>query len=145
MFGFRKQKRVNPVPGTISIDLTPEKEVELIQTFLEKKFKTKFEKRIKVEGYLDDLQYKLVLENYRTRKSYGDNAVAVWGGNSKSVFDISKEFVSNYWWRIDKYLCKDQDQKFDSFDKYSYDDCLKTAVANSREEFLLKAEAAGLI
>lgn len=157
MFGFRKRGRANHVHGTTLTEnpdkkpeilsqqvlmMRPEIELDLIIELLERKLNTKFEKRIRLDGYIDEPRYRLVLENYKTANS--DKMVSIFGGESKNIFDLHEKFIESYWNNFKRFAGKEPPPAH-SFDRRTYDDWEKTAVAGSREEFLLLAQIRGLI
>ena len=73
--GVEKAESIPIVFNNISAEI----EVGLIKLFLERKFKRKFQERIKVDGFLgSDLEYRLVIDDHNS----GDwpcNYHSIWG------------------------------------------------------------------
>lgn len=83
-------------------NISAETEVGLIKLFLERKFKRKFQERIKVEGFLgSDLEYKLVIDDYNSGR-WPDKFHSVWGKSVKNVLDARKAFVEAYWHGVER-------------------------------------------
>lgn len=127
--------------------VSPDTEVRLIKHYLEKKFGRKFKARVKVDGYLDDLEYRLVLnddyDDYDDCRGY-DDSHALYGKTVKDVLDVSRGFVDAYWRNVEKAIrAEKSDDVKDEFDEERMADYRKTAVASSREEMLLRAAAEG--
>lgn len=119
-------------------------EVSLIKDGLERKFGHKFQTRVKVDGYLDEMEYRLVMNDYGFTES-GDSH-CVWGGGVNNVLDLNEAFVSNYWRSISRAReALKNDADLSDFDKEHYGKCIDTAVAGSRSELLLRAVAEGKI
>jgi len=162
MFGFRKRAHANRALGISSTEkqvpapvaepkhqvlsetpkLRPEIELNLIEELLEQKFHTPFERRVRLDGYIDEPRYRLVLENYKT--AHSDNMIGIYGGESGSVLDLHEKFVEKYWADFDRFAGKEPPAPH-SFERRTYDDWQRSAVAGSREEFLLQAQVRGLI
>jgi len=145
MLGFLRKKHAGPVPGTDSTEYKqasreyprPEAEVDFIMKLLEKKLGTPFTRRVKLDGYIDEPEYRLVVNNYASAKT--GQFVAIFGGGSKNVLDISTKFLEKYWADSEKYSNADV-SRMDSFDRSIYEDWKRAEVAGSREELILLME-----
>ena len=72
---------------TVFNNISAETEVSLIKLFLERKFKRKFQERIKVEGFLGgDLEYRLVIDDHNSGY-LPRNYHSVWGNSVKNALD----------------------------------------------------------
>lgn len=126
-------------------NVSAEIEVGLIKLFLERKFKRKFQERIKVEGYLGgDLEYKLVIDDYNSGSWLGKYH-SVWGKSVKNVLDTRKAFVEAYWHGVERGQNALFDANLDKWDSDRAAEYRETTVAGSREELFLRAAAEGLI
>ena len=130
---------------TVFNNISAETEVGLIKLFLERKFKNKFQERIRVDGYLGgDLEYKLVIDDYAS--SVGSNNYhSIWGKPVKNVLDVRKAFVELYWYNVERGL---NALSYANLDKWDFDraaEYREVAVASSREEMFLRAAAEGLV
>lgn len=125
--------------------ISAETEVGLIKLFLERKFKRKFQERIKVEGYLGgDLEYKLVIDDFGSSAGL-DKYHSVWGKSVKNVLDARKAFVEAYWRGVERGQNALSDASLDKWDSDRAAEYRETTVAGSREELLLRAAAEGLV
>ena len=139
--GVEKAESIPIVFNNISAEI----EVGLIKLFLERKFKRKFQERIKVEGFLgSDLEYRLVIDDYNSRHQPG-NYHSVWGKSVKNVLDVRKAFVEAYWHKVELGKNAPSDINLDKWDSDRAAEYKETAVASSREELFLRASVEGLI
>lgn len=126
-------------------NISAETEVSLIKLFLERKFKKKFQERIRVDGYLGgDLEYKLVIDDYASSAG-SDNYHSIWGKPTKNVLDTRKAFVESYWCNVERGLNALSDANLDKWDSDRAAEYREVAVASSREEMFLRAAAEGLV
>jgi len=150
MLGFLKKMRAGHVPGTSLTEPgpilhgcpRPEAEIDFIMKLLEKKFSTPFKKRIKLDGYIEKPEYRLVIDNYGAAAN-GGNLISIYGGASENILDICSRFVEKYWADSEKYSHADVNA-MDSFDRGIYDRWKRTEVAGSREELVLMMEVEGV-
>lgn len=130
---------------TIFNNISAETEVSLIKLFLERKFKRKFQERIKVEGFLgSDLEYRLIIDDYKSRHQPG-NYHSVWGKFVKNILDVRKAFVEAYWHRVELGKNALSDINLDKWDSDRAAEYREMTVASSREELFLRASVEGLI
>lgn len=126
-------------------NISAETEVGLIKLFLERKFKRKFQERIKVEGFLGgDLEYKLVIDDYNSGH-WPDKYHSVWGKSVKNVLNTRKAFVEAYWHGVELGQNALSDVNLDKWDSDRAAEYRETTVASSREELFLRATMEGLI
>lgn len=121
--------------------VSPDDEFEIIKKLLGRKFGVELKERIRLDGYLDQPEYRLVLVDDARRHS-------VWGASVQDILALKSAFVDMYWreiGRIDKMEKQDAAGQLDDWDKDRLADIKKTAVAGSREEMLLRAAAEGLL
>lgn len=130
--------------GECNSDISPDVEVNLIKTLLERKFNRKFQMRIKAEGYLGEkMNYRLVVDDYCTndpQRGYH----SVLGYDTSNILDVKREFLRSYWDRAQKV----HNSIGKTLDKWSSDTIARykdTMVASSREELLIHADLEGLI
>lgn len=140
-----KPRQEQPQTRSVFNDLSAETEVNLIKTFLERKFNRKFQERVKVEGYLGgEMGYKLVLDDYNS--GYGfDKYHSVWGNTEKDVLFVRQAFIKAYWDGVKRGFDALSDNTLDKWDSDRAFELRETAVAGSREEMILRATAEGLI
>ena len=139
--GVEKAESIPTVFNNISAEI----EVGLIKLFLERKFKRKFQERIKVEGFLgSDLEYRLIIDDCNSRHQPG-NYHSVWGKSVKNVLDVRKAFVEAYWHRVELGKNALSDINLDKWDSDRAAEYRETTVASSREELFLRASVEGLI
>lgn len=128
-------------------DVSPDTEVRLIRENLERKFSSKFKSRVKVDGYLDEMNYCLVLNNYESDDTKDWHSL--WGGRTHNVLDVNKSFAVSYWENIRraKEVLSDRSkaEALSSFERERHQKALAEAVAESREEMLLRAAVEGRI
>lgn len=140
-----KPRQEQPYAGSVFNGISAEAEVGLIKLFLERKFRRKFQERIKVEGYLGgDLEYKLVIDDYASPAGSGKYH-SVWGKPVKNVLDVRKAFVEAYWHGVERGQNALSDTSLDKWDSDRAAEYRETTVAGSREELLLRATAEGLV
>jgi len=140
-----KSRQEQPHAGSVFNGLSAETEVGLIKLFLERKFKRKFQERIKVEGYLGgDLEYKLVIDDYASPAGSGKYH-SVWGKSVKNVLDARKAFVEAYWRGVERGQNALSDANLDKWDSDRAAEYRETTVAGSREEMILRATVEGII
>ena len=137
-------EKVGSMP-TVFNNISAETEVSLIKLFLERKFKRKFQERIKVDGFLgSDLEYRLVIDDHNS----GDwpcNYHSIWGKSVKNVLDVRKAFVEAYWHKGELGKNAPSDINLDKWDSDRAAEYRETTVASSREELFLRASVEGLI
>lgn len=130
--------------GECASDISPDVEVDLIKTFLEKKFKRKFQMRVKAEGYLgEEMDYRLIVDDYCTNDPQHEYH-SVHGYETSNILDVKKEFLKSYWDRVQRV----HDSVGKSLDKWDSDRIAEykdTMVASSREELLILAGLEGAI
>ena len=137
-------EKTGSVP-TVFNNISAETEVSLIKLFLERKFKKKFQERIRVDGYLGgDLEYKLVIDDYASSAG-SDNYHSIWGKPTKNVLDVRKAFVEAYWHKVELGKNAPSDINLDKWDSDRAAEYRETTVASSREELFLRASVEGLI
>ena len=130
---------------TVFNNISAETEVSLIKLFLERKFKRKFQERIKIEGFLgSDLEYKLVIDDYNSG-CWPCNYHSVWGKSVKNVLDVRKAFVEAYWHGVEQGKNALSNINLDKWDSDRAAEYRETTVASSREELFLHASVEGLI
>lgn len=126
------------------VRVSPDMEVKLIKRYLEKKLGRRFKAKVKVDGYLDDPVYRLVLNDYDDCRTDGltYDSHALWGEAVKDVLDVSRGFVDEYWRNVERAIRAEKSgEVLDKFDAGRMAAFRKTAVASSREEMLLRAAA----
>lgn len=138
-FCRQKEKPAREKPAD---DLPAEAEVELIRTLLERAHGGKFKKRVKLDGFIDRPEYRLVIENFGS--DHSGNAVSVYGGSCENVLDVNKYFVKKYWEDNAKMLETDP-ETLDGWDRRVWEWKKTASVAASRDEMILIASAEGLI
>ena len=138
-FCRQKEKPVREKPAD---DLPAETEVELIRTLLERAHGGKFKKRVKLGGFIDRPEYRLVIENFGS--DHPGNGVSVYGGCCENVLDVNRCFVKKYWEDNAKMLETDP-KTLDGWDRRIWEGRKAVSVAASRDEMLLVASAEGLI
>ena len=130
---------------TVFNNISAETEVSLIKLFLERKFKRKFQERIKVEGFLgSDLEYRLIIDDYNSRHQPG-HYHSIWGKSVKNVLAVRKAFVEAYWHKVELGKNAPSDINLDKWDSDRAAEYRETTVASSREELFLRASVEGLI
>ena len=140
IFGMFGEGEAESRPPQIS----PDAEVGLIKRYLERKFNRKFKKRVKVDGYLDSPEYRLVLNDYDDCRPFDSHAI--WGDTVKDVLGLSYGFVNAYWRNVEKAINAEKSKTpLDKFDEERMADYRNMAVASSREEMLLRAAAEGAL
>lgn len=130
-------------------DVPAEIEVDIIKRFLERKFGHAFQMRVKAEGYLGErMAYRLVVDDFcsdcRSPYSASTSAHSVWGGETYDILDVKKEFLHEYWRKVDKGV-EALGKQLDKWDSDRAAEYREMSVAGSREEMLLRAAAEGLI
>ena len=144
ILGMFRKKDAN-ASGVQLSDISPDVEVKLIKHYLEKKFGHEFKARVKIDGYIDDPEYRLVLNDYAATKGMNKSR-SVWGDTVKDVLGLGYGFVNAYWRNVEKAVNAAKSEiKLDTFDEKRMADYRDTAVAYSREEMLLMAAAEGLL
>lgn len=144
---FRRTADAEKVGSTPTVfnNISAETEVGLIKLFLERKFKKKFQERIRVDGYLGgDLEYKLAIDDYASSAG-SDNYHSIWGKPTKNVLDVRKAFVKSYWRDVERGMKALSDTNLDKWDLDRAAEYREVAVASSREEMFLRAAAEGLV
>ena len=144
---FRKTADIEKAGSTPIVfnNISAETEVGLIKLFLERKFKKKFQERIRIDGYLGDgLEYKLAIDDY-TSSAGSDNYHSIWGKPTKNVLDTRKAFVESYWRGVERGMKALSDANLDKWDSDRAAEYREVAVASSREEMFLRAAAEGLV
>ena len=126
-------------------NITPEQEVDLIKHFLEKRYNRKFDKKIKISGYIDAPKFSLEL---RIRRDGNDGLstpfVAPSGTECDNIFDVHENFLDQYW--KDRKRQLDAENGTNPYDtSYSKEIYEKEGIASSRAELILKAQIQGLI
>lgn len=125
--------------------ISAETEVKLIKHYLEEKFGHEFKARVKVDGYIEEPEYRLVLNDYDATKGT-DKSHSVWGDTVRDVLGLNFGFVNAYWRNVERGMnAAKSDVKLDRFDAERMADYRDTAVAGSRNEMILRAAAEGLI
>lgn len=148
---FRNTPGKRPdLPAAAFPRISAEDEVKLIKQFLERKFKRKFQTRVKIEGYLGgEVDFKLVVDDYKSSDSKRGYH-SIWGGAVQDVLRVHEAFVDSYWRGVKRGFdhLADEGNDGDVLDKWDRERAAElrdTAVASSREEMLLRATAEGLI
>lgn len=137
-----KPVREKPADDLPADDLPAETEVELIRTLLERAHGGKFKKRVKLGGFIDRPEYRLVIENFGS--DHPGDGVSVYGGCCENVLDVNRYFVKKYWEDNAKMLETDP-KTLDGWDRRIWEGRKAVSVAASRDEMLLVASAEGLI
>jgi len=131
--------------GGDSLSIPPEVEVRLIKHYLEKKFGHKFSTRVKVDGYIDELEYRLVLNDCGST-DMPSRVHAVWGDTVRDVLGLNYGFVNAYWRNVERGMNAEKwDMDLSKFDQEIMEGYRETAVAGSRGEMILRATAEGLL
>ena len=126
-------------------ELSTEAEVNFIKDLLEKKFNVKFQARVRVEGYLgEDLYYSLVIDDYCSHSPH-NGLHSIYGYKTKNILDVKKEFLKAYWDNIEEIdTIRTTRKELDAWDAKRIARYKETAVANSHEELLIRAEMEGV-
>ena len=129
--------------GEHDSDISPDVEVNLIKTFLERKLNRKFQIRVRAEGYLgEEMNYRLVVDNYCTNDPQ-NKYYSIYGYETSNILDVKREFLKSYWDRVQTV----HDSVGKSLDKWDSDRIAgykDTMVVSSREELLIRADLEGL-
>lgn len=129
--------------GECASDISPDVEVDLIKTLLERKFNRKFQMRVKAEGYLgEEMNYRLVVDDYCTNDPRHEYH-SVLGYDTSDILDVKREFLRSYWDRVQK-VHDSVGKTLDKWDSDRIADYKDTMVASSREELLIHADLEGL-
>lgn len=143
---FKKEKTKDEMltsTDSISSKLSIESEVNFLKSLLEKKFNRKFQIRVKVSGYLDDMKYSLVMDDYCTNDPcYRYHSI--YGYETKNILDIKSEFLKAYWDSVEK-VHKSVGKQLDNWESEIVRDYKETMVVESREELLIKADLQGIV
>ena len=145
LFGKSESKRSGTLINNGDLpQISPDTEVWLIKNGLERKFGHPFQTKVKVDGYLDEMEYRLVINDYQVdhlKKSH-----SVWGSACSNVLDLNTAFVTGYWDGLHRARQKLAEGTYLSdFDRESAKDRLDMAVAGSREELIMRAVVEGYI
>lgn len=140
-----KVKSMQNAPETgndVRISISPDDEINLIMRALEKKHNVKLKKRVSVSGYIDDIDYRLVLTT--DRKDFDDPSIYISGGSTNDVLKVNEAFIDDFWRdRANHEKIKRGEAEYDSvFGKESLE---KSDIAPSRNAFLLRAQIEGLL
>lgn len=144
MFGIfgKARKGDEKTPKPPAVELTADVEVELIKYFLEKRYGHKFSERVAVDGFIDDMSYRLVIDDRRT-PGVGLDWVSAYGGETKNVLAVRPAFLDRYWDDVRRgYETDENDSRWDRDTKAR---CRAAACAGSRDEMLVMAAAEGLL
>lgn len=145
---FRKTEnpgRKQPRAESVFNSLPAETEVDIIKRFLERKFNRKFQKRVKVDGYLGGpIEYKLVIDDYDSGCGF-DKYHSVWGDSVEDILRVRRAFVDAYWRGVKRGFDALSDNSLSKWDSDRAFELRETAVAGSREEMILRAAAEGLV
>ena len=129
--------------GECDSDISPDVEVDLIKTLLERKFNRKFQMRVMVQGYLGEkMNYRLVVDDYCTdnpKREYH----SVFGYDTSNILDVKREFLRSYWDKVQK-VHNSVGKSLDKWDADRIADYKDTMVASSREELFIYADLKGL-
>ena len=127
--------------GGDSLSIPSEVEVRLIKHYLEKTFGHEFKARVKVDGYIDKPEYRLVLNECGSTDIH-----VVWGDPVKDVLSLNYGFVNAYWRNVERGMNAElSDAALSKFDLEIMEGYRETAVAGSRSEMILRATAEGLL
>lgn len=123
-----------------------ETEVNFIKTLLERKFKRKFQMRVKVEGYLDDkesdMKYTLVVDDYcNTDPSHDYHSI--YGNSTKNILDVKPAFLKAYWSNVEEGI-NSVGKQLDNWDAQRAKRYRDVTVAKSHEELLMLATLEGI-
>lgn len=140
-FGKKKEK---PETGFFSGNISPEAEAKLIAHYLGKKFKTEFTFRIRLDGYIDEPEYQLMLSDSGSVK-WPTVAHYVYGHKTDSILDLYSEFCKAYWQNVKRTMDASDDSALDDWEKNLLKGYRETVIASSRDEMFLRATAEGLI
>lgn len=145
---FEKPQREQLRAESVFDGIPAETEVDIIKRLLERKFGHAFQMRVKAEGYLGErMAYRLVVDDFcsdcRT-PARSVSAHSVWGGETYDILDVKKEFLREYWRKVDKGV-EALGKQLDKWDSDRAAEYREMSVAGSREEMLLRAAAEGLI
>ena len=124
--------------------VTAEDEARIIAHYLEKKFNHKFRFKIKVDGYIDDMEYKLVLTDDQEVK-FPEFAHTLYGNSSKDIFSLYQNFCAAYWRNIARIAEIARNPAASQFEKTMEKSYSETAIASSRDELMFRASVEGLI
>ena len=140
---FRKNKTARADGDFLSIP--SEVEVRLIKHYLEKKFGHEFKARVKVDGYIDKPEYRLVLNDFGST-DMPSRVHTVWGDTVRDVLGLNYGFVNAYWRNVERGINAElSDAALSKFDLEIMEGYRETAVAGSRSEMILRATAEGLL
>lgn len=151
-FGKKKEKpetgfssgNISSETRFIAGDMSPETEAKLIAHYLGKKFKTEFTFRIRLDGYIDEPEYQLMLSDSGSVK-WPTTAHYIYGDKTDNIFNLYSEFCKAYWRNVKRATDTLDDSALDEWDKNVLKSYRKTAVASSKDEMFLRATAEGLI
>ena len=145
LFGKSESKQSGALTNNGDLpQISADTEVLLIKDGLERKFGHRFQTKVKVDGYLDEMEYRLVINDYDVDGL--TNCHSVWGGATKNVLDLSAAFVAGYWDGLHRARQKLTEEKnISDFDRESAKNRLDMAVAGSREELIMRAVVEGKI
>ena len=145
-FGSHENERNEPTDAIGDLPkISADTEIRLIKDRLEKKFGHKFKARVKVDGYIDKMEYRLVMDDYDAGDT-GFQSHSVWGGSTENILDLNEAFVSGYWDRISRAKRGlENEANLSDFDRRHMLDAMDTAVAGSREELIMRAAVEGKI
>ena len=125
-------------------------EVNFIKTLLERKFKRKFQTRIKVEGCFGDAKsftYYLMLDDYCNSELHDYHAE--YGYSTHAIQNVYHAFLDEYWARVQR--CNKFDNnpsefaKLDKFDRRRIETFRDMLIVKSREELIMKAALEGIV
>ena len=123
-----------------------ETEVDFIKTLLERKFKRKFQLRVKVEGYLDDkesdMKYTLVMDDY-CNSDPSHVYHSIYGNSTKNILDVKPAFLKAYWNNVEEGI-NSVGKHLDNWDARRAERYRDVTVAKSHEELLMLATLEGV-
>lgn len=133
-----------PEVGAPPPEISPDTEARMIKRLLERKFGHEFAAKVAVDGYLDSMEYRLVMHDFDAVKP-GGRRHFVAGDTVRDPLALAFGFNNAYWRNVMRAQeAMKSPESLDRFDRECMDDYLETAVAGSREEMLLKAAVEGM-
>lgn len=125
------------------VRLSAEQKVDLLICLFEEKYNAKIDKRIMLSGYLDEPEYKLVLD-FEYKEFKNDVPISIFGKSTKNILEVYSKFLEQYW--EDREKMKRIEAEGLENDRKIYLSYLKDeTICMSESELLLKAQIKGYI
>ena len=131
--------KVDQAKSECALDISPDVEIDLIKTLLERKFNRKFQMRVKAEGYLgEEMKYCLIVDDFCSNDSQHKNHY-VYGYATSNILDVKRKFLKSYWDQVQK-VHDSIGKSLDEWDTNRIAKYKDTMVVSSREELLIHAD-----